>query len=71
MALQKVEIRSEWESWRDHGIDQGSVVADPKFEGGDPRRLAEDSPAWALGFERIPFEEIGLYPDHWRSGLFE
>jgi parallel beta-helix repeat protein len=71
MALQKVEIRSEWESWRDHGIDQGSLVADPKFEGGDPRRLAEDSPAWALGFERIPFEEIGLYPDYWRSGLFE
>ena len=29
-------------------------------------RLAEDSPAYPLGFEPIPFEEIGLYADAYR-----
>jgi hypothetical protein len=24
-------------------------------------RLREDSPAWKLGFQRIPMEKIGLY----------
>ena len=71
MGLQRVEMRSEWESWRENGVDKGSLVADPKFEGGDPKRLAKDSPAWSLGFERIPVEKIGVYSDDWRTGLSE
>jgi hypothetical protein len=41
---------------------------------GDPPRpgdfeLAADSPAWALGFERIPTESMGLQPDDLRREL--
>jgi len=31
--------------------------------------LRKDSPAWALGFRRIPFEQIGLREDELRRGL--
>jgi hypothetical protein len=51
----------------------GNVIAsgnpgliDP--EAGD-FRIKEDSPAWNLGFEPIPFEEIGLYIDEYRTAL--
>ncbi|HPA16226.1 MAG TPA: right-handed parallel beta-helix repeat-containing protein [Verrucomicrobiae bacterium] len=30
-------------------------------------RLRDDSPAWRLGFQRIPFEKIGLYQDGARA----
>jgi hypothetical protein len=30
-------------------------------------RLREDSPAWALGFKRIPVERIGLYQDEYMN----
>lgn len=44
-------------------------TGDPGFM--DPRngdfRLREDSPAWKLGFKRIPFEKIGLYADEHRK----
>ncbi len=30
-------------------------------------QLRDDSPAWKLGFERIPFENIGLYQDENRT----
>jgi len=30
-------------------------------------QLREDSPAWKLGFKRIPFEKIGLYKDDRRA----
>jgi hypothetical protein len=29
--------------------------------------LADDSPAWALGFLPIPLDEIGLYDDEYRD----
>lgn len=29
--------------------------------------LSQDSPAWALGFQRIPVEQIGLYDDELRA----
>ena len=32
-------------------------------------RLKEDSPAWKVGFKPIPFEEIGLYVDEYRTAL--
>jgi parallel beta-helix repeat protein len=47
--------------WQKLGYDTRSVVADPLFEdpGKDDYRLKADSPAWKLGFERIPVEQIG------------
>jgi hypothetical protein len=33
--------------------------------------LKTDSPAWALGFQKIPLEQIGLYGDELRANLPE
>ena len=48
-----------------------NVLADPQIV--DPRagdfRLTEDSPAWRLGFQRIPVEQIGLVVDEYRPTL--
>lgn len=48
--------------WTACGFDTHSVVADPKFvdPAQDDYRLAPDSPAFSLGFKRIPVELIGL-----------
>lgn len=51
------------------GADTHSVVADPLFV--DPEHgdftLKPDSPALKLGFEQIPFREIGPYRDDARA----
>ena len=46
---------------------------DPHFvdEAGMDFRLRDDSPAYQVGFERIPIEKIGLYVDEYRSKLSE
>ena len=44
---------------------------DPRFEN-EPAgdfRLKADSPAWKLGFQRIPLEQIGLVKDEFRKEL--
>lgn len=48
----------------DNLIDEDPRFVDPAH--GD-FRLRDDSPAWALGFERIPVEKIGLYEDEARA----
>jgi hypothetical protein len=40
-------------------VDARSLVADPLWEDAGRFTLRKDSPAWALGFERIPVERIG------------
>jgi hypothetical protein len=54
--------RCGFEEWRAMGFDGRSLVADPLFV--DPARedwrLRPESPAWALGFEAIPFGRIGI-----------
>ncbi len=47
------------------------VDVDPRFEGRPPKTfsLEDSSPAFKLGFKRIPFEEIGLYADEHRTDL--
>jgi hypothetical protein len=52
----------QWQSWQSDGWDKDSVLADPLFENSsdDDYRLKKNSPAWKLGFERIPVEKIGL-----------
>ncbi len=51
--------------WKSFGYEKHSLLADPQFvdaANGD-YRLRDDSPAWKLGFKRIPVEKIGLHAD--------
>ena len=59
MHLHRAERRSPWRAWQDLGADQHSVVADPLWDDAAKGTLRRDSPAWALGFQPIPFEQIG------------
>ena len=45
------------------------VTADPKFVDAANLnfQLRDDSPAWKMGFQRIPVEKIGLYKDEFRA----
>ena len=45
------------------------VGTDPRFVRKPPAsfELRKDSPAWKLGFKRIPVEKIGLYKDEYRK----
>ncbi len=64
---------------REHATFEDNVIVnkanvderDPKFV--DPERmdfrLRDDSPAYKLGFKKIPFEKIGLYKDAYRKTL--
>lgn len=51
-------------TFTDNLVDQ-----DPRFVDAAHQnfRLREDSPAWKLGFKRIPIEKIGLYPSEDRA----
>ncbi len=64
LHLDEVEAATEWEAWQMAGADTQSVVADPLFV--DPEHgdftLQPESPALKLGFEQIPFREIGIGP---------
>jgi hypothetical protein len=55
--------------WLSFGADRDSVIADPLFVDAakDDYRLRPESPAWKLGFERIPVEKIGPYADELRA----
>ena len=50
-------------------FEDNLINEDPKFvdEKQGDFRLRDDSPAWKLGFQRIPVEKIGLYPDGGRA----
>lgn len=69
LRLEEVEPATEWEAWQLAGADAHSVVADPLFV--DPEHgdftLRPESPAWKLGFEPIPFGDIGPYQDDARA----
>ena len=45
------------------------VGQDPRFVDAahENFQLRDDSPAWKLGFRRIPIEKIGLYPSDDRA----
>jgi hypothetical protein len=71
-----VSVGGEWARIEDAAadsvvIEHNLVDVDPGFvdpEAGD-WRLRPDSPAWRIGFERIPLERIGLQPDAWRTEI--
>lgn len=58
-----------FEAWQKRGFDVHSLMADPKFvdPAKDDYRLQPDSPALKLGFQPIPVEKIGPYPDPLRA----
>ena len=69
IPLKDVPEDKEWEEWQKMGQDGKSIVADPLFvdaENGD-YRLKSESPAFRLGFEKIPVDEIGPYKDELRA----
>ena len=52
-------------------FEDNLVDVDPRFvdaAAGD-FRLADDSPAWEIGFRRIPLERIGLEHSEWRTHI--
>ena len=69
LHLDETEAATEWEAWQMAGADTHSLVADPLFvdaEHGD-FTLKPESPALKLGFEPIPFKEIGPFRDDSRA----
>ena len=50
-------------------LEDNLINEDPKFvdEKACNFQLRDDSPAWKLGFQRIPIEKIGLYNDEFRA----
>ena len=67
--LREATVLEEWQAWQQRGMDGHTIIADPLFV--DPAkgdyRLRPESPAFDLGFERIPREKIGCYQDDMRA----
>lgn len=57
-----------WDAWQAMGHDIESMVADPGLA--DPDNgdfsLAADSPAWEIGFEALPLDQMGIQPSLYR-----
>lgn len=68
-GITKPATNSQWSAWQKSGADIHSRIADPLFRNADhdDYRLASNSPAFALGFQPIPVEKIGLYQDRLRA----
>lgn len=62
VRISEAEPLDEWSAWQNAGWDKHSLVADPLFVDWehDDFRLKPESPAFKLGFKRIPVEEIGI-----------
>ena len=63
LHLHRVTPKSEMEAHRSQGADLHSIVAEPGWMDKAKFELKADSPAWKLGFQRIPFEQIGPVPE--------
>jgi len=75
--VRNVWVGGRWLDLRD-GLTEQIVQVKDNFTAGDPGfvdpehgdyQLRPDSPVWKLGFQRIPTEHIGLYPDEYRENL--
>ncbi len=69
ISLHEAEALSNWASWQTEGWDKDSIVANPSFVAADEDdfRLNPDSPAKKIGFEPLPLDKMGLYPDELRA----
>jgi hypothetical protein len=69
LGLPNVPKEQQWAEWQKRGFDTHSIVADPLFVDAaqDDYRLRPESPAFALGFEPIPVDQIGPYASPWRA----
>ena len=58
-----------WAEWKATGKDEHSLFADPLFvdSANHDYRLRPDSPALKIGFQQIPFDEIGPFQDELRA----
>jgi parallel beta-helix repeat protein len=65
VELHAAEPMDEWDAWQSLGMDRHSLIADPLFAD-DHYQLKRNSPAFKLGFQRIPVEKIGCYRDDLR-----
>jgi hypothetical protein len=65
VRLSECEPLNEWNSRQAEGWDKLSLIADPMFVDwkNDDFRLKPESPAFKLGFEAIPVENIGVRSD--------
>jgi len=65
----KVASDLQWSKWKESGMDQNSLIADPMFV--DKKfnnfQLNSKSPALKKGFQQIPFDMIGPYADSMRA----
>ncbi|MBN8421869.1 MAG: right-handed parallel beta-helix repeat-containing protein [Verrucomicrobia bacterium] len=62
VRITEAEPLDEWAAWQNAGWDKHSMVADPLFIDWkkDDFRLKPESPAFKLGFKKIPVEKIGV-----------
>jgi parallel beta-helix repeat protein len=69
VEMHAAEPLDEWAAWQALGMDRHSLVAEPLFVNADKDdyRLKRESPAFTLGFQRIPVEKIGCYRDDLRA----
>jgi len=69
VSLTEIEMLDEWASWQTLGMDRHSLEADPRFynPARDDYRLKRRSPAFKMGFKKIPVEKIGPYKDELRA----
>ncbi|OHE77641.1 MAG: hypothetical protein A2107_00340 [Verrucomicrobia bacterium GWF2_62_7] len=69
VELHAAKLMDEWAAWQALGMDRHSLVAEPRFvnTAKDDYRLKSNSPAFKLGFRRIPVEKIGCYRDDLRA----
>lgn len=72
VAKDNKDAKKHIEMWQAKGVEKSSIAVDPQFVGGavPPFKLADNSPAYNIGFEAIDFEKIGLkesYPAKYRE----
>ena len=65
----KTSPDNQWAQWQARGFDRNSSRADPKVitTANAIPTLALDSPAFRMGFKRIPIEQIGPFQSDCRA----